>query len=187
MASRTAASGATITSTVVKRLSISHSCRSVSTRPSYIGGHTADGVKSSSTTKPPGSTTSAMMSRADSFASRASTNSRANGPRSISAVQSAETTSIRSSAANSSATTCASCGSLSAVTIRVLSPAPLRSQAEPTPQPVPSSPSRPVFDAASVASSRPVSFRVELTNPRRPDRLRAADTSGGSSGGALTG
>ena len=49
----------------------------------------------------------------------------------------------------------------------------LASQAAPTPQPVPHSPRRPVLDAANVASSRPVSNRLEVTNPLRRERSSA--------------
>ena len=62
VAIRVEASGATITSTVVKRSSVSHCSRSVSTRPLETGGHTSHGVKSSSTTRPPPSTRSATAS-----------------------------------------------------------------------------------------------------------------------------
>lgn len=57
-ATTTAASSATITSTLVKRGSVSHCWRTASTRPPYIGGHPWLGVKSSSTTRPPGSSSS---------------------------------------------------------------------------------------------------------------------------------
>jgi hypothetical protein len=60
------------------------------------------------------------------------------------------------------------------------------SQAAPTPQPVPHSPSRPVRLAANAASNRPVSSRLDVTNPRRRDRSSARRTTSGSSIGALT-
>ena len=51
-----------MTSTVVNRSSVSHCSRRVSTRPSETGGQNSHGVKSSSTTMPPGSTRSATAS-----------------------------------------------------------------------------------------------------------------------------
>ena len=54
-------------------------------------------------------------------------------------------------------------GSSSAVITRVDLGAPLRSQAAPTPQPVPHSAMVPVRVAARVASSRPVSVREAWT------------------------
>lgn len=62
VAMRVEASEATITSTVVKRSSVSHSSRSVSTRPWKTGGHSSHGTKSSRTTMPPPSTRSATAS-----------------------------------------------------------------------------------------------------------------------------
>src|SRR5687768_1922355 len=93
----TAVSGATITSTVVNRSSTSQCSRSESTRPPYTGGQEAHGVKSSSTTMPPGSTSSATASGPLSLGSRASRNSRENGPRTPSFDQSAASTSTAGS------------------------------------------------------------------------------------------
>jgi hypothetical protein len=64
-----------------------------------------------------------------------------------------------SSSANMVITPCANSGSSSAVMTRVVLGAPLRSQAAPTPHPVPHSAMVPVRVAASVASRRPVSVR----------------------------
>ena len=85
-----------------------------------------------------------------------------NGPCSVRLLQSACITSM-SSPANMSITPWASAGSSSAVITRVDLGAPLRSQAAPTPQPVPHSAMVPVRVAARVASSRPVSVREAWT------------------------
>ena len=65
-----------VTSTAVKRSSVSQCSRRVSTRPSVIGGQSSQGVKSSSTTMPPSSTRSAIASTLTSSGSPASRKSR---------------------------------------------------------------------------------------------------------------
>ena len=75
--------------------------------------------------------------------------------------------------------------SSAAVTIRAFSPrTPERSQAVPTPQPVPNSAIVPSRVAASIASSRPVSLRQNDTYPALRETSNARLTmSGRSSGG----
>jgi D-3-phosphoglycerate dehydrogenase len=163
LAISTEESSATITSTVVNRSSVSHCSRSTSTRPAYTGGHDEHGVKSSRTTTPPGSTRSMTVSAPLSLGSRASRNSSENGPLSRRVDQSAASTSTRSSSVKISAAARASLGSSSAVRMRLSSRMPLRSQAVPTPVPVPNSARVPDRVAASVASSRPVSLRQNDT------------------------
>ena len=78
--------------------------------------------------------------------------------------QSAASTSTSGSSAKISVAALASLASSSAVTIRAFSPrTPERSQAVPTPQPVPNSAIVPSRVAASIASSRPVSLRQNDT------------------------
>ena len=72
------ASGSMSISTAVKRSSVSHCSRIVSTWPSTIGGQWLEGTKSSSTAMPPGSSRSASTSML-SMTSRTSTNSSENG------------------------------------------------------------------------------------------------------------
>ena len=79
----------------------------------------------------------------------------------------------------------ASLASSSAVTIRASPRTPERSQAVPTPQPVPNSAIVPSRVAARVASSRPVSLRQNETYPALRETANARDTTSGSSGGAL--
>ena len=158
------ASGAIITSTAVNRSSVSQDSRSVSTRPMKIGGQDSHGVKSSSTTMPPGSIRSTIESTPTAEGVPESRNSSENGPMSCSVDQSAASTSTWSSSAKISCAEPASLASSSADRIR-MSPSrtPERSHAVPTPQPVPNSASVPPRVAASAASSRPVSLRQNDT------------------------
>ena len=103
-----------------------------------------------------------ISSRGQSRALAASMKISENGACPARVRQSAWITSM-SSSANIAITPWAMPGSTSAVTTRVLLGAPLRSQAAPTPHPVPHSAMVPVRVAASVASSRPVSVREACT------------------------
>ena len=91
-----------------------------------------------------------------------------------------------STSANRLCTSSASTESSSALTMRAFGRAPDASQAEPTPVPVPSSAKVPSRDAASAASKRPVSWRVEVMNPRWRARSSALATSSGTAGGPVT-
>jgi uncharacterized membrane protein YczE len=172
-------------STAANRSSVSQRSRTVSTRPSTMGGQKADGTKSSSTAMPPGSSRRATTSML-SMTSRMSMNSSENGAYCSSVDQSPAITSTLSVSAKIFCTSLASLGSSSALTTRASLGAPLDSHAEPTPQPVPSSASVPVRDAASAASRRPVSLRIEVMKPRCLDRSNVLETSSGTSAGALT-
>src|SRR5215203_2459619 len=181
---RADASGAIITSTAAKRSSLSHSSRSVSTRPAYVGGQCSHGVKSSRTTMPPSSRRSQTFSGPTAEGLPESRNSRENGPLSSSVDQSAATTSTCGSSSKISAAALASLGSSSAVTMRASSRTPERSHAVPTPQPVPNSASVPSRVAANVARRRPVSLRQNETYPAFRETAKARLTTSGSSGGA---
>src|SRR5688500_4073329 len=99
---------------------------------------------------PPGSSRSASTSML-SMTSRTSTNSSENGAYCSRVDQSPDTTSTLPTSANKRCTSSASEGSSSALTMRAPLAAPLDSQADPTPQPVPSSANVPSRDAASAA------------------------------------
>ena len=120
-----------------------------------------------------------------SMTSRTSTNSNENGAYCSNADQSPDTISTLCTSAKISWTSSARAGSSSALTMRASLGAPLASQADPTPVPVPSSASVPVREAASEASNRPVSWRVDVMKPRCRDRSSVLATRSGISGGAL--
>ncbi len=113
-----------------------------------------------------------------------SRNSSENGPLSTSVDQSAATTSTWGSSSKISAAALASLASSSAVTMWAPSRTPDRSQAVPTPQPVPNSARVPSRVAARAASRRPVSLRQKETLPALRETAKARLTTSGSSGGA---
>ena len=135
--------------------------------------------KSSSTTVPPGTTSPGSAGSA--FHGPESTKRRSNGASGTSTSrQSPWSTDACSSSAKSSAAAAARTGSSSALKNGTSGGSPERSQAAPTPVPVPTSPtrSRPRWAARSW-SRRPTSGSHERVNPSRAASSPARRTSGG--------